>query len=124
MKNIIVYYDGVNRFSAFAYEKIFEWFRQVYEYERFLEGILDEIFSIDTSPDSETDLLIYDIWEEVKSLMTVYDYFQKKNDDVNMEIVSKEMIDTIEHVIINSKNSVAYFKKYYEKELTEIPFYE
>ena len=124
MKNIIVYYDGANRFSAFTYEKIFEWFRQVYEYERFLEGILDEIFSIDTSPDDETDLLIYDIWEEVKNLMTVYDYFQKKNDDVNMEIVSKEMIDTIEHAIINSKNSVAYFKKYYEKELTEIPFYE
>ena len=124
MKNIIVYYDGVNRFSAFTYEKIFEWFRQTNEYERFLEGILDEIFNIDTSPDNGTDLLIYDIWGEVKNLMIVYDYFQEKNDDVNMEIVSKEIFDTIAHVVINSKNSVTYFKEYYEEELTEIPFYE
>ena len=124
MKNIIVYYDGVNRFSAFTYEKIFEWFRQTNEYERFLEGILDEIFNIDTSPDNGTDLLIYDIWGEVKNLMIVYDYFQEKNDDVNMEVVSKEIFDTIARVVINSKNSVTYFKEYYEEELTEIPFYE
>lgn len=124
MRNIVVYYDGVNHFSAFTYEKVFEWFRQTNEYERFLEGIIDEIFNIDTSPDNGTDLLIYDIWKEVKNLMIVYDYFQKKNDDVNMEIVSKEIIDIIEHVVINSKNSVTYFKEYCEKELTEIPLYE
>jgi hypothetical protein len=84
MRNIVVYYDGANHFSAFTYEKVFEWFRQTNEYERFLEGIIDEIFNIDTSPDNGTDLLIYDIWKEVKNLMIVYDYFQKKNDDVNM----------------------------------------
>lgn len=120
MKNIIVYDDGVNRFSAFTYEKIFEQFKQIDAYMCLLDGISDEIYSdcVDT-----TEPLINEIFREIYDLLVIYHDYQNENNDDKMEKFSNYINTIIEKIVPKSSNTISYFKKYWEKELTKIPFY-
>jgi hypothetical protein len=123
MKNIVIYKNGFDYFAADTYEKIFEWFRQKNEYERFVEDIYESLFIADIET-SWKDLLLEEIWNEIKELRIVYNYYFKKNDDNGMEKISKKIYDVVDLTVLHSNNSVAYFKKCYEEYLEEIPFYD
>lgn len=124
MKNIIVYDDNCSCFSASNYDVLFQRFRQVPEYDYFLEMILDSILTGKVSDKPYMNAIVEECQNKIKKQLKEYEFQQKNNNKEELKRLSKIIWDTIDGTIAFSDKSVACFQQYYKKCLKEIYFFD
>lgn len=124
MKNIIVYDDGCNAFSALNYDILFQRFRQCNEYEHFLEIISDSVFTGEEPNKPYLNAIIQECRAMARKQIKEYEIFQQNNYDEGMQESSSKIMNIIDGTMASSGNSITCFKEFYKKYLKEIYLFD